>query len=341
MAHGPLLVIATPQGQLGNTLAHFAGIRAFAIKRKLSLLHLAFERFNQFFPATDLDLFSSYSPSGTIDSHPLALALAGIFRAFLMRVAGDVNQPGRGADILATPREALIRARDPDLRHLGFIFGCSLVEWINAGQFKELPITLVRSVGDKELDLEQDTDFQRLLEREQIILLDGWLIRANGALQEYAQEIRGYFTPNWEVSQLVDTAVGAARSHGGVLVGVHIRRGDYAQWMDGKYFWSIETYANWMRSICNQLAGRKITFLVCSEERLSKDQFAGLDVEFGPGTAVSDMYSLAGCDIIFGPPSTFSDWARFYGGPKRFNMLSAEPDIAEIVRCVEELSIPL
>jgi hypothetical protein len=338
MAHGPLLVIATPQGQLGNTLTHFAGIRAFAIKRKLSLLHLAFERFNSFFPATDQDLFSSYSPSGDIEAHPLALALAGIFRAFLSRVSGDLNQPGRGADIIATPLEALIRARDPDLRHMGFIFGCSLVKWVQAGQFKELPITLVRHEEDKELDLETDPNFQKLLEREQIILLDGWLIRANAALQEHTQEVRGYFTPNWEISQMVDSAIGTARSRGGVLVGVHIRRGDYAQWMDGMYFWSVETYANWMRVIAQQLPGTKITFLVCCEEQLAQGQFEGLDVVFGPGMAASDMYSLAGCDLIFGPPSTFSDWARFYGGSKRFNMLSAEPAVTEIVNSIRNLS---
>ncbi len=41
--------------------------------------------------------------------------------------------------------------------------------------------------------------------------------------------------------------------------------------------------------------------------------FSKLQVTFGTGDLIEDMYALASCDYLIGPPSTFTMWASFYG----------------------------
>ena len=68
-----------------------------------------------------------------------------------------------------------------------------------------------------------------------------------------------------------------------------------------------------MHCIAAQFPGRKVAFLVCSDERQDPAVFAGLNVTFSDNSAVVDMYALAGCNFIVGPSSSFSQWASFYG----------------------------
>jgi hypothetical protein len=68
-----------------------------------------------------------------------------------------------------------------------------------------------------------------------------------------------------------------------------------------------------MRELAGQFPGRKVSFLICSDEPRNEAEFPGLSVGPGPGSAVGDLNALARCDYIMGPPSTYTQWASFYG----------------------------
>jgi hypothetical protein len=68
-----------------------------------------------------------------------------------------------------------------------------------------------------------------------------------------------------------------------------------------------------MRELAGQFPGRKVAFFVCSDEPRSVDEFPGLSVGLGAGSAMGDLHALARCDYIFGPQSTYTQWASFYG----------------------------
>ena len=76
-----------------------------------------------------------------------------------------------------------------------------------------------------------------------------------------------------------------------------------------------------MRELAGQFPGRKISFLICSDEPRNADEFSGLSVGFGTASPVSDLYALARCDYILGAKSTFSEWASFYGGKPLLHLL--------------------
>lgn len=144
-------------------------------------------------------------------------------------------------------------------------------------------------------------------------LLFGWRYRNYDIFHRHADLVRRYFTPIRSIAKSVNRTVSAARRKGAYLVGVHIRQGDYKDFLGGKYFLPTSTYVAAMRRMCRLLPETQVRFLVCSSNNQFPAAFADLDVVFGSGHLVEDLYALAQCDYIMGVPSTFSRWASFFG----------------------------
>lgn len=73
-----------------------------------------------------------------------------------------------------------------------------------------------------------------------------------------------------------------------------------------------------MDRMVNQLSGKKVGFLVCSNATQPADAFTGLVWHNGLGTEIGDLIALASCDYNIGPASTYSEWASLYGDVPRF-----------------------
>lgn len=147
-----------------------------------------------------------------------------------------------------------------------------------------------------------------------VVFVCGWQFITRSGFARHADAIREYFTPIASIRDAVARTVNAAREGADILVGVHVRRTDFAHTQGNQWFFPFETYTRAMQHFAEQFPSRHVRFLVCSDEELSPASFPGLSVHLARGSAIEDMYSLAGCDYIFGPPSTFSGWASYYGG---------------------------
>ncbi len=153
--------------------------------------------------------------------------------------------------------------------------------------------------------------------RGKLVFTNGWQFRDHQNLLKHRDTIRRIFTPQPEVVAATASHRQSLKAAGNnVLVGVHIRRGDYANWQGGIYCFADEVYRARMAEVAQalQAQGRKVTFVLCSNETLNLAAFAPLRVEAGPGEAIQDLYMLAACDLILGPPSTYSLWAAYHGG---------------------------
>jgi hypothetical protein len=146
-----------------------------------------------------------------------------------------------------------------------------------------------------------------------VLLAKGWLFRAESSFERHADAIRAHFTPIETHRAAVAACLGRIRAQADVVIGVHIRHGDYANFLGGRFYYAVEQYAAIMRHIRDLLADRRVHFLVCSNAVHPPGVFGDLDVSAGPGPMVQDMYALAACDYMIGPPSTFSAWASFHG----------------------------
>ena len=86
-----------------------------------------------------------------------------------------------------------------------------------------------------------------------------------------------------------------------------------------------------MQDVAEQFPGRKVSFLVCSDEPRGREEFPGLSIGFGPGFPLGDLYALAQCDYLLGTLSTFSQWASFYGNKPLYQVREASerPELAQ------------
>lgn len=140
----------------------------------------------------------------------------------------------------------------------------------------------------------------------------GWCVDSEG-LGVYREQVCGFFAPDHATAQRVAGIAKDGRASGVVLIGMHLRRGDYRTWGGGKYCYDDATFGRVMRQMAQVLAPRPARFLLVSDEPVDVRNFAGFDVMTGPGDMLSDLYALAACDYIIGPPSTFTSWASYYG----------------------------
>jgi len=146
-----------------------------------------------------------------------------------------------------------------------------------------------------------------------LVLSEGRFHYGDNVLR-YDSEIRDFLRPIKKHQLAVDEHLRVTRARCEVLIGVHIRRGDFREYEGGQYVRSDRDFAEAMQRTECLFPGKKVTFLVCSDEPVDPLRFPGLDTVSGPGHFVEDLYSLAGADFLIGnPKSSYSMWASYYG----------------------------
>lgn len=150
-----------------------------------------------------------------------------------------------------------------------------------------------------------------------LVLIHGWLFRDPVNQKKHRELLQETWKPNKVFCDQVNAYYDNYRKEHDLLIGVHIRRGDYQGFEGGKWFFTPDQYFEKMKEVAalRIFRDRKIAFVICSNEM---DLFFSHDERFSVYREerhfITDLYLLAKCDYIIGPPSTFSIWASFYGG---------------------------
>lgn len=147
-------------------------------------------------------------------------------------------------------------------------------------------------------------------------ILAGWGYSFFPGFIEYQDVLRKFFSPKEPLKQNCEKFIKKLKTEDSLLVGIHIRKGDYKRWRGGNYFYEDYVYFRIMKEIVNQIQNSyrlNTKFLICSDTTIDKAFQDEFDVSFGLGKSVEDLFSLSLCDLLIGPPSTYSLWASFYG----------------------------
>lgn len=293
LQHTKLFTIGRRCGRLANRLILFANFIALAEEQGHRVINYTFHSYSGLFEATRNNLHCAYPVPRRI--------------SWLDRI------PGLGAV----------------LRRSRFFYHLTRYASVLNGR---LPI-----FGEKVLTLFQlkehfitpldGSEVQEKIRPARIVFVYGWRFRAPDLVRKHADKIRAYFRPRAEFQTASRAAVEPLRRDADVVIGVHVRHGDYRGWKNGRYFYPVERYATWMRDLAAQFPGRRVSFLVCSDERRRAEEFPGLTVGFGTPSPVSDVFALSLCDYILGPKSTFSQWASFYGGKPLLHLLDVNDSV--------------
>lgn len=150
-----------------------------------------------------------------------------------------------------------------------------------------------------------------------LLFVRGWLIRDRQSVKNHKHILKFIFKFPQEVEVRLLHKLEKIRQKNSVLVGVHIRRGDYINHEGGKYFYSIECYSRFIShmKLLLEKESKHGVFVASSNDRDFAELLSSIhpDINYFSNDAISDLCMLSLCDYILGPPSTFSLWASFYG----------------------------
>lgn len=104
-----------------------------------------------------------------------------------------------------------------------------------------------------------------------------------------------------------------------VVVGIHVRRGDYKIWCDGKYYFDDNVYSKCIDRMKALLAGNKCVYIIFSNEDVS---LKGDEIITSKNDWYIDHYLMSRCDYLIGPPSTFTMWASYIGEVPLYHITS-------------------
>ena len=287
-----ILVVGFRTGRLGNRLALFANVIGFAAEHGYRVINVAFHTYAHLFETTRRDIYCRY---------PVAR------RRSLFDVIPGVAPALRKTRILyhGIHQASKLNHRLPILGRRVFT---------------------LREVSRETISLDAP-EVQSQMADAKVVFIHGWRIRAPESMRRQADRIREYFRPITGLAHASRQPVECLRQKADIVVGVHIRRGDYCKWQGGKYFFPVSHYVTWMQELAAQFPGRKVSFLICSDEPRNEAEFPGLSIGLGPGFVAGDLHSFAYCDYIMGPPSTFTQWASFYGNHPMLSLDNADQRI--------------
>jgi hypothetical protein len=158
-----------------------------------------------------------------------------------------------------------------------------------------------------------DLEVRDLLCSARLVFVSGWQFRSELSLHRHAAAIREYFTPLPAHRARIENLMAQVRREMEIVIGVHVRRGDYRTWQGGKYCYGDRDWCDLISRVAALFTGRRVGFLVCSNEPIDLPAFGTLPVCAGTNHLLEDMYAFARCDYLIGPPSTYTMWASYYG----------------------------
>ncbi len=150
------------------------------------------------------------------------------------------------------------------------------------------------------------------------VVVKGWFLRDFELFLKHQETIRKMFSFKQSVTSSVNKFLENLRQPSQELkIGLHIRRGDYARWFKGIYFYSDDDYISFIKSFSKNKGISKFQIYISSNDAelnldSFKKEFGSNNIVFMKGKPTQELYLLSLCDYILGPPSTFSLMAAFY-----------------------------
>lgn len=144
------------------------------------------------------------------------------------------------------------------------------------------------------------------------VIAEGWYARWYDLFLKYKQEIINLFAFNESIEQSITPLLDDK-----LRLGVHIRRGDYATFQGGRFYYTDEQYIDIIKQFLSLHPQQQVHIYICGNDPiLDKDLFtsslSNCQVTFPQGNPGEDLCLLSHCDYLIGAPSTFSLVAAMY-----------------------------
>lgn len=167
---------------------------------------------------------------------------------------------------------------------------------------------------DKREDMNKDL-YKELLRNDETVL-GGWEFRVPNLFIKYKEDIKSKFAIKDKYIKKIKPYIEKKKKGHNITLGLHIRRGDYAVWNNGHFFFEDEVYIRWIKEFTALFPKKRVVVFICTnDKKLDINKYrkeTGIDIEFTNGNEIEDLYALSACDYIMGVKSTFSLVASMY-----------------------------
>ncbi len=175
---------------------------------------------------------------------------------------------------------------------------------------------LIPTVDFKDIAEEAIQRDAALVAKHKHVLIKGWCVRFYNLFVKYKAEIIDLFYFDAPIIEKAKSFMGE-KEEDEIRLGVHIRRGDYKTWHNGKYYFEDDTYQDYILQFRALFPKKKLTVYICSNDpSLDKESYRenlkDIQVCFPQGGQEDDLCLLSECDYLIGAPSTFSLVAAMY-----------------------------
>lgn len=310
-------ILCGRQGRMGNQLLAFAHFLGWALDNGATVSNATFWRYCPFFEISRGTLLAHIDPlRGTATGFTPRLEQG--FRQFLHQ-----HRPALVSTLEACVERCGESPSLAELRKALFQYTLTLVEHPEArAAYPHAGFFFTDRKGDTVQELEElAPGFTELN------FFDGWGFRYRAGFISHRETIKQILRPLAAYRRNADGLIQQLRQGHDRVIGVHVRRDDYRDFKGGQWYYGDDVFLRLMRECEALYANEKVAFVLCSDEPLQLEAFAGLSVFRGPGHMMEDLLSLAGADLIIGPPSTFSTWASYQGDTPRFFIRSRDAHV--------------
>lgn len=135
-------------------------------------------------------------------------------------------------------------------------------------------------------------------------------------LKQTKSELKHIFQPRKDITDKAESLIELIRKSANLIIGVHIRHGDYKIWRNGRYYYTLEEFHHIMIQLQSYYQQYHVAFFISSNENIDISIFKDckcFHFTNEPSGDILDLHTLSLCDRIIGPWSTYSRWASFIG----------------------------
>jgi hypothetical protein len=145
------------------------------------------------------------------------------------------------------------------------------------------------------------------------VYVEGWGFRAYKETQKHYH----YFQEKYSLKEeyysknIILLQINKLKESGKIIVGIHVRRGDYANFEEGNYFYSDTIYNQIMKKAKTEIKNKlnkDVAFVIFSDENVKFENCI-----ISKNNWYVDHHLMTKCDYLIGPPSTFTLWASYLG----------------------------
>lgn len=279
------ILVFGSSGQLCNQLFFFANLISFAKEHNYILINPSFYKYNHYFENISKDCWIRYPSKKSIIPNISCLQIILLFIFKLISYTG----------LIYTVKLRRINYLSTFLKNFGFN--------TTKENFSRLYL------DPQNYSEEKFGKIKKSILASKLFLINGYLFKAEN-VHSHKEEIRTYFKIKDIYLNRSCQLIRSAREIGNILIGIHIRRRDYAQYRNGIYYYKDEVYINYALKV-KSFFKQEVVFIICSDEKLNKSSFSELNCIISTNNSIIDLDILSNCNFIMGPPSTFSGWASF------------------------------